>query len=76
MTQLKLFGKENNQIKCTHKLLGNNNEKIKEVDSIILINVFFCHWLLLLYFECAPTLTLLILFLNRNPKIMLNDLYS
>lgn len=27
MTQLKLFGKENNQIKCTHKLLGNNNEK-------------------------------------------------
>lgn len=35
---IKLFGKENNQIKCTHhKLLGNNNEKIKEVDSVILI---------------------------------------
>lgn len=43
MTQLKLFGKENNQIKCTHyKLLGNNSEKIKDVDSVILINVF-CH---------------------------------
>lgn len=41
MTQLKSFGKESNQIKCTHyKLLGKNNEKIKEVDRVILIKCF------------------------------------